>query len=68
MAMSISSRVIVWLVVMVVLKVEGFHAVHQELVLVSIEVVDKKYKTQFHYQSPRNWINGKSSLILTNHH
>ncbi|ONK77593.1 uncharacterized protein A4U43_C02F8240 [Asparagus officinalis] len=54
---------VAWLVVAVLCclrngAVEGFHAVYEELMSVPAAVVDNQYRTVFHFQPPRNWING----------
>ncbi|KAK7268022.1 hypothetical protein RIF29_20704 [Crotalaria pallida] len=38
--------------------VEAFHDIHPQLQSVSVHSVDTLYRTGFHFQPPRNWING----------
>nr|AFJ21580.1 cell wall invertase [Agave tequilana] len=49
-----------------VVDVEGSHDVYQELMSVPAEVVDNKYRTQFHFQPPRNWINDPNGPMYYN--
>ncbi|KAF1877949.1 hypothetical protein Lal_00049342 [Lupinus albus] len=38
--------------------VDAFHAIHPNLQSFSVHSVDTLHRTGFHFQPPRNWING----------
>ncbi|KAF1881225.1 hypothetical protein Lal_00023260 [Lupinus albus] len=65
----IQNRLTIFLVVLFSLSVilinngvEGFHEIYPHLQSVSAISVSDQHRTAYHFQPPRNWINGSQVL------